>query len=136
MANDIEPYISVDEESYESKAITAYLAGEINATDLRESLGVSRGNMYRLIERYRQSGKEGLSSRKYGTRNRARSQEERERIISLVSEEYADFGPNPKFLSQPDRGCKNRSKCHYFSRGEPSLSCGQWDDAEGSSILS
>lgn len=39
-----------------------------------------------------------------------------------------DLIANPKFLAQPDRGCQNRNKCHYFSRGEASLRCAQWGD--------
>jgi NADPH2 dehydrogenase len=39
-----------------------------------------------------------------------------------------DLIANPLFLTQPDQGCENRNKCHYFSRGEKSLRCGRWDD--------
>lgn len=37
-----------------------------------------------------------------------------------------DLIANPKFLQEPDRGCSNFNKCHYYSRGEPHLTCGQW----------
>lgn len=39
-----------------------------------------------------------------------------------------DLIANPSFLAQIDKGCQNRSKCHYFSRGEQSLRCALWDD--------
>jgi 2,4-dienoyl-CoA reductase-like NADH-dependent reductase (Old Yellow Enzyme family) len=45
-----------------------------------------------------------------------------------------DLIANPLFLAQPDRGCENRSKCHYFSKGETSLRCARWDDGESASI--
>lgn len=41
-----------------------------------------------------------------------------------------DLIANPKFLAQPAKGCENRSKCHYFSKGESSLHCARWDDNE------
>lgn len=93
MTNDTDPRIIVDEESYEGKAITDYLAGQMSATVLRKSLGVSRTHMYRLIERYRESGEHGLASKKYGNRNRARSEADREQILMAVREHYSDFGP-------------------------------------------
>ncbi len=37
-----------------------------------------------------------------------------------------DLIANPDFLRQPERGCANFGKCHYFSRGEQHLACGQW----------
>jgi 2,4-dienoyl-CoA reductase-like NADH-dependent reductase (Old Yellow Enzyme family) len=41
-----------------------------------------------------------------------------------------DLIANPSFLTQRERGCENRSKCHYFSRGEASVRCALWDDVE------
>lgn len=41
-----------------------------------------------------------------------------------------DLIANPDFLDGwiEGGGCKNRSKCHYFSRGLSSLTCALWDD--------
>lgn len=41
-----------------------------------------------------------------------------------------DLIANPDFLDGwiEGGGCKNRSKCHYFSRGLPSLTCALWND--------
>lgn len=41
-----------------------------------------------------------------------------------------DLIANPDFLDGwiEGSGCKNRSKCHYFSRGLQSLTCALWDD--------
>jgi NADPH2 dehydrogenase len=36
-----------------------------------------------------------------------------------------DLIANPNFLFD-HRGCTNRMKCHYFSRGEPQLTCDMW----------
>jgi 2,4-dienoyl-CoA reductase-like NADH-dependent reductase (Old Yellow Enzyme family) len=46
--------------------------------------------------------------------------------------ENLDFGicrdliANPNFLSNRQNGCTGRMKCHYFSREENNLTCGQW----------
>lgn len=37
-----------------------------------------------------------------------------------------DLIANPKFLSNLTQGCRNRGKCHYFSRGEGFLTCALW----------
>lgn len=39
-----------------------------------------------------------------------------------------DLIANPDFLANPERGCRGKSKCHYFSRGAPHLSCALWKD--------
>lgn len=61
MSDDNESWISVDDETYEIKAIKAYERNELAAKDLQASLGVSRAHMFRLIERYRSSGRDGLN---------------------------------------------------------------------------
>lgn len=40
-----------------------------------------------------------------------------------------DLIASPGFLQTLQNGCKNMMKCHYYSRGEPHLTCGQWDQA-------
>lgn len=85
--------IEVDEETYEIKAIGAYLRKEISAADLQVSLNVSRAQMYRLIKRYQMSGPDGLISKKKGNRNRACAPAHRQRVLDIVREHYVDFGP-------------------------------------------
>ncbi|WP_369412082.1 hypothetical protein [Hephaestia mangrovi] len=46
-----------------------------------------------------------------------------------------DLIANPLFLAQPEQGCENRSKCHYFSRREGSLRCARWGDGGNASTL-
>lgn len=41
-----------------------------------------------------------------------------------------DLIANPDFLEQPNDGCRNRNKCHYFSRGEKHLTCAVWEAGE------
>lgn len=84
--------IEVEEESYEVKAIKTYIAGKLKAKDLQASLGVSRPTMYRMVNRFRTSGADGLI-RKIGHSNRAYPAERRARIIAKVREFYPDFGP-------------------------------------------
>lgn len=37
-----------------------------------------------------------------------------------------DLIANPQFLSDLQDGCRNHSKCHYYSRGAHHLTCGRW----------
>jgi hypothetical protein len=37
-----------------------------------------------------------------------------------------DLIANPKFLQEPSNGCRNHSKCHYYSRGGDHLTCARW----------
>ncbi|MEZ8411787.1 hypothetical protein AB6C71_03450 [Vibrio splendidus] len=37
-----------------------------------------------------------------------------------------DLIANPKYLLDNSIGCENNKKCHYYSRGESSLSCEKW----------
>jgi 2,4-dienoyl-CoA reductase-like NADH-dependent reductase (Old Yellow Enzyme family) len=37
-----------------------------------------------------------------------------------------DLIANPNFLYNFSSGCTNRMKCHYYSRGEAQLNCGEW----------
>ncbi len=47
-----------------------------------------------------------------------------------------DLIANPDFLDDPGNGCRNRNKCHYFSRGEEYLVCALWSkDVGGRSHL-
>ena len=39
-----------------------------------------------------------------------------------------DLIANPDVLKDQQNGCMNLNKCHYFSRGEPHLTCGRWSD--------
>ena len=93
MSNDDQCEPLNDEETYENSAIRAYLRQELKASDLMASLGVSRSHMFALIKRFRESGQEALISKKYGNRNRARPDGEKERILGIVRSQYADFGP-------------------------------------------
>jgi 2,4-dienoyl-CoA reductase-like NADH-dependent reductase (Old Yellow Enzyme family) len=37
-----------------------------------------------------------------------------------------DLIANPRFLFEPENGCHNHGKCHYFSRGDKHLTCPRW----------
>lgn len=37
-----------------------------------------------------------------------------------------DIIANPDFLNSPSSCCDHCNKCHYYSRGESSLTCGKW----------
>jgi len=38
-----------------------------------------------------------------------------------------DLIANPRFLLDRTSGCRNHGKCHYYSRGQDSLTCARWD---------
>lgn len=85
--------IEVDDESYEIKAIRAYCADEISIADLQMSLDLERAQTYRVVKRFRKHGPDGLRSGKFGKRNRAYAKADRSRVMQIVRERYADFGP-------------------------------------------
>ena len=67
---------------------------ELRAQDAAMLLGLSRRQVGRLLIRLRTDGPEGLISRKRGKpSNRRHKDAFRERVIALVQEHYADFGP-------------------------------------------
>lgn len=37
-----------------------------------------------------------------------------------------DLIANPNFLIDQHNGCKNKMKCHYYSRGDSAITCGLW----------
>jgi NADPH2 dehydrogenase len=38
-----------------------------------------------------------------------------------------DIIANANFLQDKNNGCKNRMKCHYYSRGSSAITCGTWN---------
>ena len=68
--------------------------GELRITDAAALLGLKRRQVYRLLDRLREDGAEGMISRKRGRPgNRRHSDALRDRIIAIVREHYHDFGP-------------------------------------------
>jgi transposase len=68
--------------------------GELRVTDAAALLGLKRRQVYRLLDRLREDGAEGLISRKRGRPgNRRHSDVLRNQIIAIVREHYQDFGP-------------------------------------------
>ena len=43
-----------------------------------------------------------------------------------------DLIANANFLGEQERGCKNKMKCHYYSRGDSFMTCGQWGEGRSS----
>ena len=39
-----------------------------------------------------------------------------------------DLIANPRFLVEPENGCRNYGKCHYYSRGGEHITCPQWNE--------
>ena len=39
-----------------------------------------------------------------------------------------DLIANPQFLAEPEDGCRNYGKCHYFSRGKKNIECSKWNE--------
>ncbi|MEZ0134554.1 MULTISPECIES: ISNCY family transposase [Novosphingobium] len=68
--------------------------GELRVDDAATVLGLKRRQVFRLLDRLRSEGAAGLVSRKRGRpSNRRHSDAFRERVLGIVREHYADFGP-------------------------------------------
>ena len=68
--------------------------GELRVEDAAALLGLKRRQVFRLLERLRSEGAQGVVSRKRGRpSNRRHSDVLREQIIAIVREHYSDFGP-------------------------------------------
>jgi len=39
-----------------------------------------------------------------------------------------DLIANPRFLEEPENGCRNYGKCHYYSRGGEHVTCTRWGE--------
>lgn len=100
MTTDIEgqSLFEIDTQSYSAKAIEAHIRGELSIRDLSASLGVSRSHAYRLVNRFKIDGQDGLRSKKIGNKNRALDPEFRAHVLTIVSDMYSDFGA--KFASE------------------------------------
>lgn len=46
-----------------------------------------------------------------------------------------DLIANPDVLASPADGCRNHGKCHYYSRGEPHLTCARWAHGMTGTVL-
>ncbi|OYU37273.1 ISNCY family transposase [Novosphingobium sp. PASSN1] len=76
---------------------------ELRVEDAATLLGLTRRQVGRLLLRLRAEGPEGLVSRRRGRpSNRRHSDAFRQRVITLVREHYADFGPTlaAEYLSE------------------------------------
>jgi glutathione S-transferase/transposase len=68
--------------------------GRLSVADATGLIGVSRRQIYRLLDAFRARGADGLISRKRGRpSNRALGAVFRQTVVSIVRERYADFGP-------------------------------------------
>jgi NADPH2 dehydrogenase len=45
-----------------------------------------------------------------------------------------DLIANPHFLTEPDNGCRNHGKCHYYSRGREHVTCSRWSERNGKTL--
>src|SRR4051794_9177753 len=67
---------------------------ELRAEDAAELLGLSRRQIFRLLDRLHANGAEGLVSRKRGGRSNHRLPDSMQaEAVALVRERYYDFGP-------------------------------------------
>jgi hypothetical protein len=79
--------------------LTAIIAGRLTVTSAADILGLERRQVQRLLKAYRQDGAAGLAHKARGRRsNRAFADDLRHRVLTLVQQDYGDFGPT--FLSE------------------------------------
>jgi transposase len=68
--------------------------GKLSQEQAAQQLGLSTRQVKRLLRRLRDEGAAGLISKRRGMpSNRRIAQQERDHVISLVRQHYADFGP-------------------------------------------
>ena len=68
--------------------------GRLSVADATGLIGVSRRQIYRLLNAFRARGADGLISRKRGrANNRALGAVFRQTVLGMVRERYGDFGP-------------------------------------------
>ncbi|MGF6659095.1 transposase [Paraburkholderia atlantica] len=76
------------------KVIEAVAEGRLMTWRAAERLGLSRRQIERMVIRYRDDGAAGLVSRRRGaSSNHQLSQSLLDRVLGLIHERYADFGP-------------------------------------------
>ena len=83
-----------DKEIHRLPVIQAVCEKRLRRRDAASQLGISERQAQRLINRYRVSGAEGLVSRKRGKpSNRQLTESLKMRVLTLIRENYSDFGP-------------------------------------------
>ncbi len=87
------------------KVIQAVVDSGLKPGRAAERLGLSVRQIERLVIRYRESGAAGLTSRKRGrTGNRRLDAELAQRVLTIIRDRYADFGPT--------LACEKLWECH------------------------
>lgn len=87
------------------KTIQAVVDRMLRVGEAAQQLGLSRRQLERLVQRYKDEGASGLVSRKRGRpSNRQLALGVAERAITLIKERYADFGPT--------LACEKLRECH------------------------
>ncbi|MGF6383949.1 transposase [Paraburkholderia atlantica] len=87
------------------KVIEAVAEGRLMTWRAAERLGLSRRQIERMVIRYRDDGAAGLVSRRRGaSSNHQLSQSLLDRVLGLIHERYADFGPT--------LACEKLRECH------------------------
>jgi hypothetical protein len=76
------------------EVVVAIEEGQMTVSRAAELLGLSRRQIFRLLDRFRSIGPNGLASRKRGVRsNNQIHRSVRQLAMMLVRQHYADFGP-------------------------------------------
>jgi hypothetical protein len=76
------------------KIISRVEHSELSVVDAAEALGLSERQMYRLLQRYRAHGEQGLVHALRGrTSNKSYPQQTRMKALRLFREQYSDYGP-------------------------------------------
>ncbi|MGF6293045.1 ISNCY family transposase [Paraburkholderia youngii] len=87
------------------KVIEAVAEGRLMTWRAAERLGLSRRQIERMVIRYRDDGAAGLVSQRRGASSNHRlSQSLLDRVLGLIHERYADFGPT--------LACEKLRECH------------------------
>ena len=102
--------------------------GELRIEDAAMLLGVGRRQVYRLLDRLRKDGPEGLVSCKRGRpSNRAFKAEMRANVLGLVREHYHNFGPTlaAEYLAE-----RHEIKISHETLRKWMIQAGLWKDRD------
>lgn len=102
--------------------------GQLRVEGAATLLGLKRRQIFRLLGRLREDGAAGLISRKRGRpSNRRHSDAFRDRVVSLVREHYADFGPT---LAREYLAERHGIRIGYETLRKLMMEAGLWKDRE------
>lgn len=106
------------------KVISRIEHDELTVREAAESLQLSERQLYRILERYRRLGEQGLIHRLRGCNSNARYEPDiHAKVIRLYREQYSDYGPTlfaEKLELYHDISISRHTLTRWLSHASPS----------------